>query len=153
MNPNKSIQAQSQSIRQLIEAWLSARQELLIHFNHLCSLRPFDQPNLTKKDLLQSVTNFCNYLVDYISLGQFEMFEPVFQIIENSKVSDPLTNKRILALLIKTTMSALDFNDNVSQTINDLKTFDTELAFVGERLAHRLELEDKLIEQVFYALD
>lgn len=145
MQPNQNSLAQIEELNRMLATWLDERQQLLIQLNHLCSLRPFDQPNLAKNDLEHELKLFCQHLVDYISRGQFEVLEKLFERIESSPQNDPLSNKRLIANLTKTTMCALDFNDKYAGGAQPCRHLEQDLSFLGERIAHRLELEDKLI--------
>jgi regulator of sigma D len=147
MQPQNKIAANKTELKALIGSWLALRQRLMVQFHHLCSFRPFDQDNSREKILIEALDRFCEELVDYISMGQFEVFEQLFGFIEKTPDNHLLTNKRLLAEFIKTTMSALDFNDKYSQK-RKLDQLEEDLSLIGERLAHRLELEDKLVDMV-----
>ena len=136
-----------QNLQPLIAAWLQHRQQLLSDFNYLCSLRPFDQPQLENVSLKKKVAEFCEKLVDYISVGQFDVFETLFSFLESMPHNDSLTNNRILSNLIKTASEAVYFNDKYSGDFEH-QDLEGDLTRLGESLAFRLELEDTLIEQI-----
>ncbi len=125
----------------IIESWLQDRQALIVLFNQLCALAPFKPPQATGPILIE----FCTALIDYVSAGQFEVFEKIFEANGRANDPSPSFDKSWLLQLFKTTINALDFNDRYhnSQDYTDLST---ALSFLGERIADRLELEDHLID-------
>jgi len=133
----------SKSLPDLIAKLLLARQQLLVLFQRLGELRPYTtqaRPQL----LLQQ---FCQLLVDYIALGHFE----VYQCFEEH-ASDSAHCRRVKRLgrelypaILLTTTAALDFNDSYTGEGRALTELDAALSGLGEQLATRIELEDRLI--------
>ena len=130
----------------LIDRWLDERQLLLVNF---CSL--FKMDDTSNQQILPdypSITKFCQQLVDYISLGHFEVYE---SLVSESKTEGEASLKLAEALypeIQKTTEYALTFNDKYT-TINNIDEYvvlTDDLSKIGEALATRIELEDKLID-------
>lgn len=132
------------NLKPTLENWLNLRQNLIVSFDHLCSFRPFDQADQSKKNLKLALQDFCQKLIDYVAMGQFQVFEALFDQLRSNSHCDPLANKRILANILKTTLAALDFNDTYANTKNYQK-LEENLSFLFERMAHRFELEDKIL--------
>jgi regulator of sigma D len=89
---------------------------------------------------------FCQILVDYVALGQFELFKRITDKSERreevTKIADKMYSKFINAAIL-----AVDFNDKYdtkekSKIIDDL---DADLTKLGATLAVRFELEDQMI--------
>jgi regulator of sigma D len=124
---------------QLIQKWLNERQLLIVSFNHLCSLRPFTA------DVCETLQEFCQLLVDYVSLGHFEVYEHIVNTVEQCQQPKVQIPKRLLQALMDTTVCALDFNDKY-QIERKIDHLDADLSKLGLRFAERLEWEDSLLE-------
>ena len=124
----------------IINTWLEERQEMLVIFHYLCQLRPFDKVDEVRLEL----ESFCQILVDYVSCGQFEVFEKIADAAERQPQPVALDHKLMVGIL-KTTMAALDFSDKYSQS-SAWQTLAQDLSHLSEQLARRMEWEDKLID-------
>lgn len=131
----------------IIEQWLDNRQHLIVLFTKLGSLRPFKP----KEAIGPLLTEFCENLVDYVSEGQFEVFEKIFEASGLEKNPSPSFEQKSLITLLRITMDALDFNDRYAQN-SDYENLEKDLSFLGERFAQRLEIEDNLIELYLQAV-
>ncbi len=127
----------------LIHKWLTARQELIVSLNHLCSLRPFEKTQ--KPDVFDALQEFCQLLVDYVSMGHFEIYEHITHVVELCQ--HPMTHvpRCLLQSLMDTTVVSLDFNDKY-QALGLVDHLDRDLSALALKMAQRLEWEDELIE-------
>ena len=131
---------QSESTDKIIEQWLDERQTLIVLFTKLGSLRPFKPKEAIHPLLVQ----FCETLVDYVSAGQFEVFEKIFEASGLEANPSPSFDQKSLISLLRITMDALDFSDKYIKS-TEYETLERDLSFLGERFAQRLEIEDTLI--------
>ena len=125
-----------------IKHWLEARRELLVTFCQLTSIKDFHDDDLTQGKQLQM---FCQQLVDYISEGHFEIFEQL--INEGHLFNDAKAialGKKLLPAIYALTDLILDFNDKYLAT-DDLSSLATDLSVLGENLAQRFEIEDRMV--------
>lgn len=132
----------SAELKHSLKQWLKLRQELIIQFNTLCQLRPF----LNSKDtsyLEGALITFCQLLLDYMSMGHFQMFEQLLANIENASTRREIQAPHFEALKT-TTLNALNFSDSYS-THFKADTLERDLSQLGEELALRFDLEDDLI--------
>lgn len=132
----------SAELKYSLKQWLKLRQELIIQFNTLCQLRPF----LNSKDtyyLEGALISFCQLLLDYMSMGHFQMFEKLLANIENTSTIREFQASHFEALKT-TTLNALNFSDSYS-THFKANTLEKDLSQLGEELALRFDLEDDLI--------
>ena len=126
----------------LVGQLLEERRLLLAQYGDLANIKPFSAQNTMHRE---SLREFCQAMVDYLSRVHFEVFEKVNQ-------SQNLVNKEksnnLLGDLTKqvelTTDHFLDFNDKYLAT-DDLAALTSDLSGLGEELAKRFELEDKVI--------
>ena len=138
----------SKAVPDLVCKLLTQRQAMLVSFNHLANLKPRTKPTFVRPLLKR----FCQRLMDYIALGHFE----VYQCIEESGGDvERCRNVRCLARrlypdIIRTTKTALAFNDRHEGEADSVvpETLGVELSELGEQLADRIELEDRLINAV-----
>lgn len=124
-----------------INHWLSERQELIVQFNALCNLRPYK----VKEVLTGPVNEFTCTLVDYVSAGQFEILETIFDAASHSPQQVPF-DKHVMVAWLTTTNQALDFAERYSDTDFAIASLEKDLERLGTQLADRLEIEDRLIE-------
>jgi regulator of sigma D len=125
-----------------IDKWLYERQNLLIQYCHLAGL------DTVKGALPEAadISEFCTILMDYLSVGHFEVYE---MLVENDE-SGALLKAKIYPLIAETTEKALNFNDNFADsfTPEQANNFDKALDSLGEVLEERFALEDQLIQHM-----
>ena len=125
-------------------------RELFIKREHVRDLREqlvSLQPYRPEQRLKPLVRQFCQELIDYISLEHFGIFHHLVNGHENRSGILALAEE-IFPQMIETTDTVLDFNDKIVATPSeslDLALPD-ELLILGDALALRYELEDRLIE-------
>ncbi len=124
-----------------INGWLEERQALVVALHNLSKFKPFKNPFLIEEEMEQ----FTALLIDYVSAGQFEIFETIFNAAEKAPTKTGLKSSVMVALL-RTTNHALDFADKYTQETLTVEDLEKDLNDLAENLASRLELEDHLIE-------
>jgi|TARA_B100000745_G_C20148291_1_gene393708 regulator of sigma D len=127
-----------------IDRWLEERQELLIRYCQLSGLKKFKKSRAPEPE---QISRFCEVLVDYVSAGHFEIYEDIVSKCSEHGPDSVALAKRLLPKITETTELAIDFNDRYESEVEDEQwgTFDQDLSELGECLATRIELEDKLI--------
>ncbi len=129
-----------QSIREVV----LARTETLSLYQQLASMRPFG-PEQTVQDTLD---RFCQALVDYAAGTHFQFYR---RIEENTERRTPVLRLagKIYPRVLHTTEVILEFNDRYDPTQPckdiDLERLSRDLSQLGEALAERIDLEDRLI--------
>jgi regulator of sigma D len=139
----QTLQQHWGGVSDVIDRWLEERRELLVKYCELSEVKNFDGANADHGTMLQ---NFCELMVDYVSVGHFEVFEQL--AAEGKAFSDKEGLEQGAALMEKiqpSTEIILDFNDKYLAT-DDLDVLATDLSEIGETLAQRFESEDKMIE-------
>lgn len=129
----------------IIDNWLQERQALLVIFTQLCQAKSF----LYSPHLKSKLDQFCQLLVDYVSAGQFEVFEKIFEAssLDRSQSFD----KQVFVSILRSTLFALDFNDKYAKA-EQYDALEHDLSKLGEHFARRLELEDYIIDLYVEAL-
>ena len=127
----------------MITELLQERQQVWSLYCSVAGLEPFT-PEKPVKSLLQ---DFCQVLVDYISLGHFGIYQRITNGKERRAKVIQIA-ERIYPAIAEATDSAIEFNDKYEKLNGDdvLKNLSNDLSVLGEDLAKRIELEDQLIE-------
>lgn len=130
-----------------IDKWLDERQQLLVQYCELAGLPPYTREEEALPDK-QTIASFCQILVDYVSVGHFEVYE---QVSDNmSSEQDQIRIKEALPKISSSTDLALKFNDSFADASedNDFSRFDYSLSDLGQHLEARFALEDELINMI-----
>jgi len=128
---------------QIVEELLSERQTMLTRYCKVAGLAPFHHEKSTREELRE----FCQILVDYTALVHLEIYE---RIVDGKEKRPEViqTAEQIHERLVELTTQIVDFNDKYDESdhqliLNHLKD---DLSELGEILAARAELEDRLIQ-------
>ncbi len=99
------------------------------------------------KPLPQLLQEFCQILIDYIASGHFVLYERIANGKERRKPVSDLA-AQLYPRIAQSTQAALDFNDRYDSEdqCEHAETLAEDLSKLGEELAIRIELEDKLIK-------
>jgi len=92
------------------------------------------------------VGDFCAILMDYLSVGHFEVYE----MLVSDDPKGLKLKQQVFPKISDTTDLALDFNDKFTGSFNteSAQSFDTDITRLGEALVDRFELEDQLIQHI-----
>jgi len=133
-------------VSDLIDKWLKERQELIVR---LCDLSV--NPGSSQENKAEKFQSFCQVLVDYVSVGHFEVYEQL--VAEAAEYNDGGIQlaKQIIPRIEASTEIALSFNDrfdDIHKVDDGIEGLIEELETLGKRLEERFELEDTLIESL-----
>lgn len=141
------IEAQKSDRREgtheMVRKLLDERQEMLTMFCRVAGLEPFNDT----KPSVNVLQRFCEVLVDYSAFGHFEIYERIVAGRERrSQVVD--VAREVYPRIAEATEVAVEFNDkyDASDHALDLHQLDRDLGKLGEELAVRIEMEDRIIE-------
>lgn len=128
--------------RRRIDDLLQQRQRMLVLLWEISKLKISDVDN-TMKDLLDE---FLEVLVDYIASGHFGLYRRIAEGKERRSAVMEMAND-IYERISQTTDVAIDFSDRYEAADDSrLRSNLTEdLSTLGEEIATRIELEDRLI--------
>ena len=126
----------------LVNKIVESRTEMLALYSQLAAKRPFIE-DYTVPSLLQQ---FCQSLVDYTAHAHFQLYRHFAENRER-RVSVSTVADQIYPQILAITQSILDFNEryDCGDHCEGLFTLDKDLSTLGEQLADRIELEDRLI--------
>ena len=143
----QAVRRQWKEVEQLLNHWLSERQELLVRFCSVSRLRPFSEA----ADKHQHDFNrFCEVLVDYVSAGHFEIYEQLLKEASLFQDEGIALARELYPVIEKTTEVVLNFNDKCLER-SKTRTLARDLSQLGEALEVRFEAEDRLIEALHKA--
>ena len=134
---------------ELIDKWLDKRQTLLIDYMHLVKEEE-TSPYQALPDTSE-LKSFCGKLVDYLSLGHFEVYESILSQYQKEGVDTKIILADCLPEIEATTTPCLDFSDRYMKLDEDAASLEDDISELGESLAKRFELEDALIEELYRA--
>ena len=129
----------------LIEELLAERTQV---WNLYCSVAGVESYQ-SNKPMEEQVQEFCQMLVDYISLGHFGVYQRIIDGSERRK-SIVAAAERIYPQISQATEVALSFNEKykVLTPEMNLNQLADDLSALGAQLATRIELEDELISKM-----
>jgi len=144
-NSNNNLQERRQGSHRMIQELVGVRDHMLSLYSELAAQHPFkDEDSVT--GLLEQ---FCQLLIDYTADTHFRLYRYVDEKRERRRAVLDMADK-IYPTILTTTDSILDFNDKYDFENNreeiSLETLEHDLSRLGEFLADRIELEDRLIQ-------
>lgn len=126
----------------IIDRWLEERRKVLVDY---CQLSALTRPEANDEVRGGKLRNLCEYLVDYVSAGHFEVYD---QLVKEGREFDDEEGLKEASHLFKivdqTTQEVLDFNDKYLET-DDLEALEQDLSRLGETLETRFSAEDRMI--------
>ena len=128
----------------IAEKLVAERAEMLVLFCQTAGLEPFQKEtdeSLARKHL----QDFCQLLMDYIAAGHFGLYERIANGNERRQGVANLAEE-LYPRIAQTTELAVAFNDKYDSSGNyDATNLGKDLSKLGEELAVRAELEDRLL--------
>ena len=133
--------------REVIDHMLEERQVMLVLFERVAGIEPYSH-DMPSAELLQE---FSQVLVDYIAADHFSLYERITEGKERRQKLFQLA-EQLYAEIAETTETAVSFNDRIEKLVadGDQEAVKTALSELGERLAVRIELEDRLLERMLF---
>ncbi|ORU90696.1 MAG: hypothetical protein A6F71_06995 [Cycloclasticus sp. symbiont of Poecilosclerida sp. M] len=129
----------------IVDELNTKRQDIWLLYGFLAA-EDLSQADKPIEGLIQE---FCQTLVDYISLGHFSVYQRVLEGNERGKETVEAV-ERVYPIISDATQKILAFTDQY-QTCDaslDVAKMFQKLSALGEHLAVRCELEDQLISEI-----
>ncbi len=136
----------------MIDKLVASRTEMLMLFTELAGMKPFNETNTA--DAAPMLQEFCQALVDYAANAHFQLYRYFAEKNERRKEIYDVAES-IYPSILDLTNKILDFNDkyDCGDHCSQLTSLEDDLSHLGEVLADRIELEDKLISAFGYNFD
>ena len=140
---NQKLHSHWSNVSKIIERWLEERRELLAKYCDLTEIIDISDDAIQH---IEQIQEFCELMVDYVSVGHFEIFYQLHQEGQLFLFFSGLDKEpNLLEKIQITTDHVLDFNDKYLSS-HDLDALIIDLASLGEAFAKRFALEDNLID-------
>jgi regulator of sigma D len=125
----------------MVDKLLVERKEMLALYCQLAGLEPYTSSNRDERTLRR----VCQVLMDYMAFGHFEIYERIAH--GDEKRTDVIkVAEKVYDRVVEATEYAVAFNDKYDSTRNyESDNLDKDLSVLGEELAIRIEMEDKLV--------
>ena len=122
---------------------VDSRNETLALLGDLASRQPFKTDHKTQQ-LLQT---FCESLIDYTASAHFQLYRHIDEDKERREPVQKIAGE-IYPRISDITQFILDFNDkyDCGDHCTNLAELAEDLSELGEKLADRIEMEDRLIQ-------
>lgn len=128
----------------LVDSWLQVRKQLLVSYYNLAGMTPGKTAYISLNE--KALDDFCHRLVDYLSACHFNLYERIVAKLKDESLSVAVS--RIYPQLNDNTQQIMAiYDNNLEQAIDDdnCMAFQPALSALGEALAARFTLEDRLI--------
>lgn len=128
--------------RDMIDKLLVERQEMLALFCQVAGLEPYS----ADKPVKEKLGEFCQVLMDYMAFGHFEIYDRISRGEERRNGVVDIAQE-VYPRVVAATDAAVAFNDKYDSSDHELvlDKLPDDLSHLGEELAVRVELEDRLI--------
>jgi len=137
-----------QRLQRTIDELLEERQQLLVGYCKLAGITAFERRESEAKavhpDALQ---RFLQLLVDYTALGHFEIYQRIIEGKERRTLVRQVAAE-VYPAIAESTDFLVDFNDKYDDFDGDedLDGLAVDLSRLGQLLAVRSELEDRILK-------
>lgn len=143
LSEHQAIKERRSRSMDLIRDLITTRTEMLILYSRLAAFKNLDG----NRDMLEVLEEFCETLIDYTAAAHFRLYRYIEEKMEKRKAVLELA-ETIYPRVVETTQVIIAFNDRYDDQTQDLSAHDIsdDLSSLGEALAERIELEDRLID-------
>lgn len=127
---------------------VTERTEMLTLFCRVAGLDPYENGRQNKGTSREVFQEFLQVLVDYLAAGHFSLYERIANGTERRRAVSDLA-AQLYQRIAESTQAALDFNDRYDGKPFEISPlFHEHLSQLGELLANRIELEDRIINEI-----
>ena len=138
----QDTQARWNAVEELLQTWLRERRDILVKYAGIAAtLDRKGEPD----GLRNGLERLCQLLVDYVSVGHFEVFYQLIREAEAFADGSTLLAEEIIPHIGDTTEVILGFDEKYPLAAGQQADYGADLSLLGEILESRFELEDRLI--------
>ena len=143
VHQERRTQDRRQQSHCLINDLIDTRTKMLVLYSKLAANKSLEPEN-SLPDVLQE---FCQTLIDYTASAHFHMYRHIEEKMEK-RVQIKKLAESFYPRIMSITKTIIDFNDNYDSwsKVTSQEKLEADLSILGEQLAERIELEDKIIE-------
>jgi len=127
--------------REMVDKLLIERQEMLALYCQVAGLEPYTPGEVNQRRLRR----FCQVLMDYMAFGHFEILERISRG-EEKRTNVVQVAEGAYEKILEVTEYAVAFNDKYDSPTQEVcEKLEHDLSILGEELAVRIEMEDRLV--------
>lgn len=132
---------------ELIDELIVERHQVWSLYCRVAEFKPFT----SEQGVQPALNEFCQMLIDYISLGHFGIYQRILEGKER-RTAVLRAAETIYPEIAETTEAAVSFNDKYDNAdISKLaENLEADLSLLGEKLAKRIDAEDQLCEVMLH---
>ena len=140
---NAPVVERRTSSHQMIKKFVDERTRMLSLYSDLAALHPYKDVTSVNELL----TSFCEALIDYTADAHFRLYRYIDDQRERRGNVLAIASQSY-PIILDTTQDILDFNDKYDSAEDEIfaDVLENDLSIIGERLADRIAVEDRVIE-------
>jgi len=131
-----------------ISSLVKLRQEVVVSYCQMAGVSSFEARDLEEHAVnAEQLRSFCQIMVDYTAMGHFEVYQRIIEGKERRQAVKDVAAE-VYPAIAETTDYLVDFNDKYDGfegTGNDVDMLAADLSRLGEMIAIRGELEDRIL--------
>lgn len=140
---NAPVVERRTSSHQMIKKFVDERTRMLSLYSDLAAMHPYKDAESVNEIL----ASFCEALIDYTADAHFRLYRYIDDQRERRGNVLSIASQSY-PVILDTTQDILDFNDKYDSTGQEARVdvLEKDLSILGERLADRIAIEDRVIE-------
>jgi regulator of sigma D len=138
----QNIEERWNAVEKLLQSWLRERRDILVKYAGIAATLDRDSE---PENLRKGLERLCQLLVDYVSVGHFEVFYELIREAEAFADGSTVLAEEIIPRIGDTTEVILGFDEKYPLPEGEQADYAADLSLLGEILESRFELEDRLI--------
>jgi len=142
LTQNSDPQQHFEAVEHLLTRWLKERRALLGAYTEIVVTLDY---HLDDEAMEQRQKTLCELLVDYVSVGHFEVFHELINEAESFADGSCLMAEKLMPAIGATTEVILAYEEKYADKHGHLEKLKRDLSALGEVLESRFVLEDQLI--------
>ena len=141
-NRNNNPEQQFEAVEEILTHWLKERRAVLGRYTEIVVALDCKRDD---SDLEKRQQGLCELLVDYVSVGHFEVFHELINEAESFNDGSCVLAEKLLPAIGDTTEVILAYEEKYSSAKGHQEKLKRDLSALGEVLESRFVLEDQLI--------
>ncbi len=129
-------------VEELLTRWLKERRALLAAYTEIIVTLDYYRDDEALEQRQQAL---CELLVDYVSVGHFEVFHELINEAESFDDGSCVLAEKLMPSIGDTTEVILAYEEKYAETRGQPEKLKRDLSALGEVLESRFVLEDQLI--------
>ncbi|CAA0126324.1 Regulator of sigma D [Halioglobus japonicus] len=142
LSTNSDPKQHFEAVEELLTRWLKERRALLGAYTEIIVTLDY---HLDDEAMAKRQKALCELLVDYVSVGHFEVFHELINEAESFADGSGILAEKLIPSIGDTTEVILAYEEKYGNTEGHGEKLKRDLSALGEVLESRFVLEDQLI--------